>query len=522
MKTLKSAIATTDWSEGSWSAVRGYPARVAFHQQRLFFARTNAEPQTVWGSKSFVYTDFALDGENDDDALNLPLSSDEANDIKWLVSGKALVAGTYGGAFVIKSGDDSPLTPSNANAYPDINTGADPVKPQRIGNFFYYVQRFGKKLRELFYFWNLDTYKAVDKTILSRHITADGIIDMAYQQDPDTILWCVTTNGTIATLTREVDQEIQGWSRQTTDGIYEAIATIPSQQGAYDEVWVVVRRTINGADKRYIERFVDMEVPEVQDLCWYVHSGLYYSAFEATGASTARLSLAATAGTSVVVTCSTSTFAADDVGQRIRAVDADGNVLGQMLITGYTSGTIVVGQIVKAFDASSYAAGSWGVSVSTLSGLNHLEAKTVSVLADGGTSKPDQLVSSGTITLPYDGFYIVIGLPRTEKITTLPQEAGSQRGTSQGKKQKINEVGFKVNRSHKGFYVGCSAAPTDRVRFRDPTTLMGTPEQLFTGTIPNFNPEGDWVYGAQLYIENRDPLPIEILSIMTSIDTVDK
>lgn len=520
IKILKAATATSDWAEGSWSAVNGYPARVTFHQQRLFFARTDGEPQRVWGSKPFIFDDFAVNSGNDDDAINIQLASNESNDIKWLASGQSLIAGTYGGEFVIKSGDDSPLTPSNTNVQKQTSWGSEDIIPKKIGNFFYYIQRFGIKLRELFYFWDLDTYKSVDKTILSPHISGGGFVDMAYQQNPDTILWCVCSNGTIATMTREVDQEVQGWTRQVTDGLYESIATIPSTTEALDEVWVVVNRTINGSSVRYVERFKNQEIPDRQDMCFYVHSGLTYNAYDETVSPTSTsLSLSATAGTTVVVTTSAVYFSSGDVGQRIRAIDSDGVTVGELEIVGFTSSTIVIGEVKYNFDALSYAAGYWGLSVSTISGLGHLQGETVTVLADGGNDKPNKTVSNGSITLAYDYFVVSVGLPYTQEILTLPQEAGAQSGTAQGKIQRINQVGFKVNRSYKGFLVGGDSTLLDKIIFRDPTTLMGTPETLYTGTISNVSFRDDYRVGSKVMIRNNDPLPIELLSIITTLDT---
>ena len=524
LQILTVSTATTSWAEGAWSDVRGWPARTTFHQQRLFMARTDFEPQNIWGSKSFVYNDFALDGGESDDGINITLASNESNDIKWLAPGKTLVAGTYGGEFVIKSGDDSPLTPTNTNVSKETSWGSEAVVPKKIGSFFYYIQRFGMKIRELFYNWDSDAYKSVDKTILSPHINGGGFLDFAYQQNPDTILWCVCTNGTLATMTREVDQEVQGWARQTTNGMYESIASIPSIESAHDEIWVIVKRSVNGSSKRYVERFKSQEVPLRQDQCWYVHSGLYYDAYEETAYSptAATLSLSATSGTAVLFTSNTTYFSASDVGQRIRAINSSGSTLGEMEIIGFTSGTIVLGKIKKAFDALSYAAGYWGLSVSEISGLDHLEQETVSALVDGGTDKPNKTVSGGSISLSNDGFYIVVGLPYTQKVKTMAQEAGSQRGTAQGKIQRISQVAFKVNRSHRGFLCGGSTDYLEKIQFRDPSTLMGTPEQLYTGTIPNISFRDDYRYGSQVLIENSDPLPIELLSIITTIDTNDK
>ena len=515
--TITALTASTLWAEGSWSVVNGYPARVTFHQQRLFLARTNEQPQNVWGSKTFEYTNFAVDGGEDDDALDIELSSNESNDIKWLASGQNLIAGTYGGEFTISAADNGVLTPANTKADKQTSWGSEDIPPKRIGNFLYYVQRFYKKLRELFYYWDLDTYKSVDRTIFSPHITNDGIVDMAFQQNPDTVLWCVCSNGTIATLTREIDQEVAGWARQTTDGKYESICAIPSIDETYDEIWVIVNRTIGDSALRYIERFKNTEVPIAQDDCWYVHSGLRYDAYSAyTSTSISIIS----SGT-LLITSSSAYFSADDVGMRIRAMSS-GTIVGEAKIIGYTSSSIVVGSNTYAFTTGTVASGSWGLSVDTILGLNHLEGETVVVLADGGTDKPDKVVSNGSITLTYNYFKVLAGLPYTQKLKTLPQEAGSQRGTSQGKIQRINQVGFKVNRSHKGFLTGGATDMLDQIRFRDPSTLMGQPELLYTGVIPNITFRDDYRYGSQILVQNSDPLPIELLSIISTIDTNDR
>lgn len=525
MKTLSATGSTTNWAEGSWSDVNGWPARVTFHQQRLFFARTDQEPQNVWGSKSFSFEDFAVDGGADDDAINIQLASNESNDIKWLFPiSQSLIAGSYGGEFAIQTGDGSPLTPATTNVTKETSWGSEAVVPKRVGNFAYYIQRFGRKVRELFFDFNLNGYKSIDRTILSPHICGDGIVDLAYQQNPDTMIWAVTSEGTISTMTREVDQDVTGWARQTTTGNYESIATIPSATEPNDEVWVVVKRTLaSGAERRYIERFKSQIVPDRKDMCFYVHSGLTYDAYATDLLPTgATISLSATAGTTVTVTSSVAYFASNDIGQRIRAINTDGETVGELLINAFTSSTVVNGEVKYTFSATSYSTGTWGLSVSSISGLDHLEGLTVTVLADGGLDKPDKVVSGGAISLAYNYFVITAGLPYTQKIQTLPQEIGSERGTAQGKIQRISQVGFKVNNSHTGFYYGKDEDNLDKVQFRQGSTLMGVPEALYTGIIPNLSFNGDYAYGAQMWVENLDPLPIELLSIITSVDTFDK
>jgi len=531
IKTLTVTGSTTSWAEGAWSDVNGYPACVTFHEGRMWAARTDAQPQNIWGSKTFIYDDF-LPGAEDDDGIALEFSSNESNDIKWLSSARSLTAGTYGGEFVIQTGDNTPITPSNVSVKKETSWGSEAIIPKKIGNFLFYIQRFFKKVRELYYDFNYDAWRSTDRTILSPEISGDGIIDTAFQQNPDSILWCVTSNGTIATLTREIDQEVAGWSEQTTDGLYESVAVIPSQEGPYDEVWVVVKRTIQGTATRYIERFGDIVVPDRQDLCFYVHSGLKYNAYDQTTGST--LTLSNTAGTvvggtlsGIVLTISPTTasiyFATSDIGQRIRAIDSEGVTLGEVEITAFTSSSIVIGEVKKSFTITSYTGTLWGLSVNEISGLDHLKAETVVVLADGGLDKPDKVVTTnGTITLAYDYFIVNVGLPYDQTIYTLPIEGGSQRGTAQGKIQKINQVALKVNRSHKGFYIGGNTDLLERVNFRDPSTYMGTPELLYTGIMSNINFRDDYRYGSQVMIVNRDPVPMEILNIISTLTTEEK
>jgi hypothetical protein len=225
---------------------------------------------------------------------------------------------------------------------------------------------------------------------------------------------------------------------------------------------------------------------------------------------------------SIVITASTGYFAATDVDRRIRAIDEDGNTLGEASIDTVESDTEVKATIIYAFDGLSYAAGRWGVSVMELDGLEHLEAREVNVLADGGTDKPVKTVSGGTISLAYDYFVVLVGLSYTQKVRTLPAEAGTDRGTAQGKIQKISQVAVKVNRSFKGFKIGGDDTLAEKVQFRDPSTLMGTPEQLFTGMLANITFRDDYRYGSQVTIINEEPFPVEILSIISTVDTNDK
>lgn len=509
----------TDDGGTAWTGALGYPASVVFHEQRLWWARTDEEPQGIWGSKIGTYDDYGEGTGEDDDGINIKVASNEANELQWLLSGnRSLLAGSYGGVFVLQSGTGETLTPGNINARQEVSYGTMAIQPKRIGAYFYYVQRFAKKLRELFFKWEIDSYEAADKTIYSPEITGTGIKTISYQEVPETILWCLREDGKIATLTREVTHEVQGWSLQSTDGDYESLCVVPSQTYAYDEVWVVVKRTINGETKRYIEVFENIIPPTYQEDCLYLHSALNYNAYEQNTDST--ISLSATSGT-ITITASTTALDGAIEGRRIRAVDSNEQTIGECRIESNSSGTLTC-TVVKDFDSTSYEGTEWGLSVESLSGLDHLEGKSVKVLADGGTDLPDKTVSAGSITLEYNYFKVAVGLPYRQKVVTLPFEAGGAKGTAQGKKQRINQIAFKVNNSHKGFLTAGDEDDVEKINWRDPSVDMGTPEQLYTGILPNINFRDDYQYGSQVYIINDDPLPIEILSIMCSLETFEK
>lgn len=521
IKNLVASTAQSIWAEGAWSAVRGYPGRVVLQGNRLWFARSNAEPQKQWGSRIFDYEDFALDTEADDDGLNVNLSSNESNEIQWLAAGKSLIAGTFGGAFITSSGSSDALTPDNIVASEEVGFGSNSVIPKKVGQFLYYVQRFGKKLRELFYNWEMDTYKALDRTILSPHILGDGVVDMDVATTPETILYCVLTAGTLATMTRETDQEVTAWAKHTTDGTYTSIAIIPSQTSPYDEAWVIVERWIGGAQKKYVEYFETMEVPSRQDQSFYVHSGLSYDAYDVTSQSATTISLSASTG-SVTLTSSTGYFNGGMVNKRLRAINAAGTTIGEGTITATASTTSITLSITTTFNALSYAAGRWGVSVSTISGLSHLDAKTLSILADGLTESTTRTVASGAVTLGSNYFVIQAGLGYTQALQTLPKENGTERGTAQSKWQRYNEIAFRVNNSTQDFKYGQDADNLDDVQLAFTPTVT----TLYTGILPpqggGLTMRGGYHRGARIYVQHTKPLPLEILNIIGYLDTYDK
>lgn len=254
--TSATASPANAWSlEASvWNDIDGYPGTGTLFEQRLAVAGSPNFPQTIWQSKTSESLNFEL-GTKDDDATSFTVSSDQINPILHLAQVKTLVALTYGGEFTITGGIEKPITPTNIQVKNQSVYGCNRVRPIRIGNELYFVQRAGRKLRAMAYKYDSDAFGSPDMSVLSEHITKSGIVSMAYQQEPESILFAVRADGVLATMTVDRDQDVIGWGRQITDGAFESVAAIPVEDG--DQVWAIVRRTINGQNVRYIERFVD-------------------------------------------------------------------------------------------------------------------------------------------------------------------------------------------------------------------------------------------------------------------------
>jgi hypothetical protein len=261
----------------------GYPNSIAIYEQRLALAAPPAEPQTIWMSKSGDYDNMTI-GTADDAALSYTIASEQVNAIKWLSAGKTLMVGTSGGIWSASSGSAaSAITPTNILVKRESSFGSNDVMPVRIGNYIYYLQRNGKILRELQYTYDLDEFQANDITILSEHITGDGIVEMAYQQSPYNILWCAREDGELATFTRQVEHKVLAWSRQVTDGKYESVAVIPGNN-TDDQVWFIVNRTINGSVVKDVEYLMPFFNYTNQSDAFFVDCGL--SLYNGTNTST--------------------------------------------------------------------------------------------------------------------------------------------------------------------------------------------------------------------------------------------
>jgi len=224
-------------------------------------------------------------------------------------------------------GSGSAVTPLNVDITVQGRRGAAHIQPISIGNSILYIQYGAQVVRDFAYKLESDGYSGNDLTILANHLFSDrAIVDWSYQRTPYSIVWCVMSDGAMTGLTYNREQEIWGWHRHDTTGEFEAVATIPAGQDAVygsDETMFIVKRTINGVTKRYIEKQMPRFIGGVEESKngFFVDCGLYYD-----GAATSTLT------------------GLDHLEGEAVAVLADGNVIPGI--------TVVSGGITLPYEAS--------------------------------------------------------------------------------------------------------------------------------------------------------------------------
>lgn len=422
---------TYRWAFGDWSVAQGFPQKVTFYKGRLCFAGNHK----LWFSVSADYENFVpmTDGFEikADDSINVQIEADSTNTIQWLASGSTLLIGTAGNEFsCAPATNTSAFGPANIQITQESKYGSKGVNAILVGNTVLFVQRAGCKVRAVEADYQSGSYSSNDLTVLAEHITRTGIIDFAWQQEPDYVVWVVLTDGSLVALTYNAEQEIIGWHRHDVGGKVEAVSTIPSPNGVRDDVWLIVNRTINGVMKRYVEYIKPGwdAINQPLSQAFYVDCGLSYN----------------------------------------------------------------------------------GVPVSAVSGLGHLEGKTVSVVTDGA-AHPDRVVTDGAIELDSESSVVHVGLAFSSELVTLPLEM-------QSKTKRVNKATFRFVNSLGGKFGDETGAHLDTIPTRDYSDLMDNPPGAYTEDKTCEWP-GAYAGALCLKLVQDQPLPMTICAIYPDVWT---
>jgi hypothetical protein len=423
-KTLGGITAVTTWREGLWSTERGFPRAVTFFEDRLYFGGSNGAPQRFDGSTIGTYEDFTP-GTADDDAVSFSVTSGKVNAIQWLLGARDLLIGTAGEEFSAKGAPGKTITPVSISVESETDRGSGIVTPVRSGNSVLFVQRAGKKLRELIFNFDVDGYISLDASLLAEHLTkTNPLTELAYQQEPNSIVWAIRADGVLLGLVYDKAQDVTGWSRHSTEGLFESVAVIPHPDGDRNQLWTIANRTIGGATKRYVEFFDDVDGSFYPSLG--VDSGLTYS----------------------------------------------------------------------------------GVAVTTLSGLSHLEGKTVAVMGNG-FAYPNKVVSGGQITgLDPAVTTAEVGLAFTSILETL-----SPATPTIGLKKHRANITVSLHET-----LGCTVNDKQQ-DFRSASDPMDLPVPPFTGDVDVT--DLGWDRDRTITVKQTQPLPCDVVAISGILETAD-
>lgn len=253
-KELGSTDMTTNFLWGAWSEEFGYPQTLCFFQDRLCFGGTKKQPYMVWMSRTGDYGNFSVEKASgtvtDDSAVALAFVSRKQFKILHLIASTDLIVLTAGNEWTV-SGSDT-VTPSKAVPKMQTTRGCSTVEPLMIGGRIVFVQGRGSTVRDMAYSYETDSYGGNDLTLLAKHIIENvQIVDSAYKQEPDSTIYFVRSDGTMACLSYIMEQKVYAWSTIETQGKIEAVAAV--QEGDEDIIYLVVQREINGVTVRHIE-----------------------------------------------------------------------------------------------------------------------------------------------------------------------------------------------------------------------------------------------------------------------------
>lgn len=249
-------FATWLWRFGAFSTERGYPATVALHEQRLFYGNTEAQPFGLWGSQAGNYLGF-LPGTNDDDSVSYNIAAGDADPIRWMASADNLILGSLSQEFAAFGGGlGDPITPANTRIVPQSSEGSAGIQPVHA-NETIFVSRSKRKVFAYVFDSGVNEYIAQDLTKLADHLfVGRTIVRLAWCKNPANLLFALLDNGVLLSCTYSRQEEVFAWAKHTiagTSAVVEDIASLPSPDGTVDDLWMIVKRTVNSATVRYVE-----------------------------------------------------------------------------------------------------------------------------------------------------------------------------------------------------------------------------------------------------------------------------
>jgi hypothetical protein len=495
-----------------------WPSTTGFFQQRQIYANSDAFPNRFWMTQTGVFYNFATSTPlRDDDAIIATLAARRINEIRHIIPLSDLVILTTGAEFRVKGQGDAAFTPSTINIKPQSYYGSTALRPIVAGDVALYMAP-GNFIRELSYEFATDKFTGRDITVLARHLLDyNDIVDWDFAPSPYDLIWLVRDDGTALVLTYQNEQEVYAWTRATTLGDFKSVAVV--REGDKDIAYFVVRRTINGTVKQFVERLDEREFADLQD-AFCVDAGLSLDVPITITNMTAADPVVVTApahGLSngdIVDISDVLEVSSNNTRREVASADYTGT---GFIVANATTNTFELNLNGSGYDGSGFAAYSSGgvarKAVTTLSGLSHLEGAEV-VAAANGYAETGLVVSGGSITLSTPASRVHVGLPYTCQMITLPISTYGGSNTVDKRTMNINRLTVQVERTM-GMWTGPSTDLMREAKFGLPSAY-GQPLPMVTEDV-NVTLKGDWSKEKQVVIEQRSPLPITILAVAPDV-----
>ena len=512
-----------------------YPAVPSYLFQRAVQANTLNAPDDYFMSQpgKYLNMDSSIPITDGDAIIGNPWAQ-QINGIQFIQPMlSAAVVFTGGGTWLLSGGGGvgTPFTPTSQQATPQEYNGiSSTVPPIPLNSEIMYVQSLGSVVRDLSYNYFTQRCTSSDVTVLSSHLFENyQITQWAYAQNPYYLIWAVRNDGTALSLTFIKEQEVQGWARHDTNGIFVGVSSVT--EPPVNAVYWIVKRFINGGWYYYSERF-DNRLWETVEDSFCVDAGLSYPQ----PAPNATLTPSGTTGT-ITLTASSAVFTSANVGDVVRVgggiVDVTVYVSTIELIAVVRDNQPITATVPNDPNNTPIpqTAGNWTITTPTqvVTGLNHLIGMEVAILADGGVVDNQTVVafSNGTvgITLPQPASSITIGLPFLPQVQNTYLDPPGQ-STPQTKRKSINAVAVRVENT-RGISVGTnqpdqSTTPgggspawsnMTELKMRNSTIFAGQPIPLETGDF--YLPvAGGWYTNGQVAVQQSYPLPMNLNAVV--------
>jgi len=502
-----------------FTSALNYPGAVSYFEQRRCFAGTLNDPQKIWMTKSGTESNLSYTlPVQDTNRIEFKVAAREANTIRHIVPLTELLLLTGSAEWRVTSVNSDAITPTSISVRPQSYVGASNVQPAIINNSMVYSASRGGHIRELGYNWQANGFQTNDLSIRSAHLF-DGyeITDMTFAKAPIPIVWMTSTSGKLIGLTYVPEQQVGAWHQHDTDGTFESV-TVVAESGE-DTLYAVVKRTINGSVKRFVERMATRKIdPLLPENSFFVDCGSTYD-----GKNTSATTMTVSGGTTwtradtLTITSTSAIFipppSTSDINDVVVLTNTDGKKYRCKILETLTTTTALV-QTDNPLPVAlrNTATTNWSLARNEISGLGYLEGKTVSILADGAVH-PRRVVTAGKITLDRAGTVIQIGLPYQSDLRTLPMAINIE-GFGQGRYKNVNHAWLRVYQSS-GIFVGPDEDSLVEAKQRT-TESYGSPPSLKTEEI-KIQLTPSWQDNGQVFVRQADPLPLTIVALTLEV-----